>query len=201
MTTRVFVTVGTDHHPFTRLIEWVDHWSASHDDLELVVQHGTARPSRHGVNHELLGSEEIAAQYAAADLVVSQVGPGTIADANRAGHRPIVVPRDPHLGEVVDDHQVAFGDFMASRGRCVSVRTREHLVSELDAWLAAPKPLTCPSALCPQPPAPRSRRCPAPSSAPRGAGSRPVGCSAPCGPPGLSTPPADHARRPGTAPR
>lgn len=140
MTTRIFVTVGTDHHPFTRLIEWVDHWSASHDDLELVVQHGTARPSRHGVNHELLGGEEIAAQYAAADLVVSQVGPGTIADANRAGHRPIVVPRDPHLGEVVDDHQVAFGDFMASRGRCVSVRTREHLVSELDAWLAAPKP-------------------------------------------------------------
>ncbi|MGC8000415.1 glycosyltransferase, partial [Salmonella enterica] len=89
----------------------------------------TARPSRHGTNHELLGGEEIAAQYAAADLVISQVGPGTIADANRAGHRPIVVPRDPRLGEVVDDHQVAFGEFMAARGRCVSVRTREHLVA------------------------------------------------------------------------
>ena len=87
MTTRIFVTVGTDHHPLTRLIEWVDHWSASHDDLELVVQHGTARPSRHGVNDELSGGEEIAAQYAAADLVVSQVGPGTIADANRACRR------------------------------------------------------------------------------------------------------------------
>lgn len=144
MSTRIFVTVGTDHHPFTRLIEWVDDWSASHDDLELVVQHGAARPSRCGTNHELLGGEEIAAQYAAADLVVSQVGPGTIADANRAGHRPIVVPRDPRLGEVVDDHQVAFGDFMASRGRCISVHTREHLVSELDAWLAAPQPADLP---------------------------------------------------------
>lgn len=138
MTTRVFVTVGTDHHPFTRLIDWMDRWAAERDDVQLIVQHGAARPSRHGVSHELLGGEEIAAQYAAADLVVSQVGPGTIADANRAGHRPIVVPRDPCLGEVIDDHQVAFGDFMTARGRCVSVHTREGLVEALEVRLAAP---------------------------------------------------------------
>lgn len=138
MTIRIFVTVGTDHHPFTRLIDWVDDWAAHRDDIVLVVQHGTARPSRYGANHQLLGSEQITAQYAAADLVVSQVGPGTIADANRAGHRPIVVPRDPALGEVVDDHQVAFGDFMAARGRCVSVQTRAALVAEIEARLADP---------------------------------------------------------------
>lgn len=138
MTARIFVTVGTDHHPFTRLIDWVDDFAAARDDIHLVVQHGTARPSRHGTNHELLGSGQIAAEYAAADLVVCQVGPGTIADATRAGHRPIVVPRDPTLGEVVDDHQVAFGDFMAARGRCVSVRTRAALIAELEARLAAP---------------------------------------------------------------
>lgn len=137
MTARIFVTVGTDHHPFTRLIDWVDEWAAGRDDVELIVQHGTAHPSRNGTNHELLGGEEIAAQYAAADLVISQVGPGTIADANRAGHRPIVVPRDPALGEVVDDHQVAFGDFMAARGRCVSVRTRDDLIAQADARLTA----------------------------------------------------------------
>ena len=137
MSTRVFVTVGTDHHPFTRLIEWVDHWADTRMDLDLVVQHGTARPARHGVNHELLGASDVAEQYAAADLVISQVGPGTIADANRAGHRPFVVPRDPALGEVVDDHQVAFGDFMAARGRCVSVRTRDHLIAELESWMCA----------------------------------------------------------------
>lgn len=136
MTTRIFVTVGTDHHPFTRLIDWVDDWAAGSEDVELIVQHGAARPSRQGTNHELLGGAEMSAQYAAADLVVSQVGPGTIAEANRAGHRPIVVPRDPVLGEVVDDHQVAFGDFMADRGRCISVRTREALVAQLEVQLA-----------------------------------------------------------------
>lgn len=137
MNTRVFVTVGTDHHPFTRLIDWVDHWADARTDLDLVVQHGPARPARHGVNHELLDASDVAEQFAAADLVISQVGPGTIADANRAGHRPFVVPRDPALGEVVDDHQVAFGDFMAARGRCVSIRTRDHLIAELEAWMSA----------------------------------------------------------------
>lgn len=137
MTTRIFLTVGTDHHPFTRLIDWVDDWVGTRDDVELIAQHGTARPSRHGTNHGLLGAEEISAEYAAADLVISQVGPGTIADANRAGHKPIVVPRDPRLGEVVDDHQFAFGDFMTDRGRCVSVRTPEDMVALLEIQLAS----------------------------------------------------------------
>ncbi|HLQ81629.1 MAG TPA: glycosyltransferase [Brachybacterium sp.] len=149
MSTRVFVTVGTDHHPFTRLIEWVDHWADTRTDLDLVVQHGTAPPARHGENHELLDTSDIVEQYATADLVISQVGPGTIADANRAGHRPFVVPRDPALGEVVDDHQMAFGDFMAARGRCVSIRTRDHLIAELEAWLSASQHPALPSGALP----------------------------------------------------
>lgn len=138
MSTRVFVSVGTDHHPFTRLIDWVDDWEAGRDDVHLIVQHGASRPSLHGTNFELLGGEEIAAEYDAADLVISQVGPGTIADANRSGHRPIVVPRDPALGEVVDDHQVAFGEFMAARGRCLCVRSPERLLSAIETSLDSP---------------------------------------------------------------
>lgn len=132
MTTRIFVTVGTDHHPFTRLIDWVDDWASGRNDIALTVQHGSSRPSRTGTNHELLDADEIAAEYAKADLVISQVGPGTIADANGAGHRPIVVPRDPSLGEVVDDHQVAFGQFMDARGRCVCLHTEEQLIAEVE---------------------------------------------------------------------
>lgn len=149
MNTRIFVTVGTDHHPFTRLLDWMDDWAVDRPDVQLVVQHGAARLSRHGTNHALLGAEEIRAQYEAADLVVSQVGPGTIADANCAGHLPIVVPRDPALGEVVDDHQVAFGEFMSARGRCTSVRTRDHLYAELGSRLTAPVPADLPADVLP----------------------------------------------------
>ncbi|MDN5655515.1 MAG: hypothetical protein L0G46_10590 [Kocuria sp.] len=144
MITQIFVSVGTDHHPFTRLLDWIDDWMDDRTPestvVNLVLQHGPASPSRHGINHELLGADELRTQYDAADLVISQVGPGTIADANRAGRLPIVVPRDPSLGEVVDDHQVAFGEFMSARGRCRSVRTREQFRTEIESRLLAPPP-------------------------------------------------------------
>lgn len=136
--TTLFVTVGTDHHPFDRLMDWVDDWAARHADVELIVQHGSTRPSRVGTSVSMLGSAELGTLYARADIVVSQVGPGTIADANHAGIRPIVVPRRAEFGEVVDDHQVAFGEFMASHERCVAVQTEAELHERLSSALADP---------------------------------------------------------------
>lgn len=118
MTLRVFVSVGTDHHPFDRLIDWVDSWTGGRSDVELFVQHGSSRRSTVGANQALMGQADLLARYDWADIAVTQVGPGTIADANKAGLRPLVVPRDPGLGEVVDGHQFEFGAFMADRNRC-----------------------------------------------------------------------------------
>lgn len=84
----------------------------------------------------MMTAEELQSHYRDADIVVSQVGPGTIADANRAGARPIVIPRDPTLGEVVDGHQFAFGDFMSRRGRCVVVTSEIELGRALDKVIA-----------------------------------------------------------------
>ncbi len=41
---RFVVTVGTDHHPFDRLIGWVNDWLAGHPDLsaQFFVQSGPA---------------------------------------------------------------------------------------------------------------------------------------------------------------
>lgn len=136
MTVRIFVSVGTDHHPFGRLIGWIDRWVEQHPEATLLVQHGFSPASTVGENHRMMSADELAAAYGAADIVVAQVGPGTIADANAAGIRPIVVPRDPRLGEVVDDHQSAFGDFMAARDRCLVVRTEDALRATLDRVLA-----------------------------------------------------------------
>ena len=138
MSARIFATVGTDHHPFDRLLDWLEPWAAKHPDVSLVVQHGHSRPAASGENHQMLGSAELAQRYQEADLIVAQVGPGTIADANAAGLLPVVVPRDPALGEVVDGHQFAFGRFMAEKGRCLTVTTAAELHRTLDALLADP---------------------------------------------------------------
>ena len=39
----IFVTVGTDHHPFDRLIEWTDAWAAEGGHNGALVP----RPVRH----------------------------------------------------------------------------------------------------------------------------------------------------------
>lgn len=141
MTLRVFVSVGTDHHPFARLIGWIDAWAAENPDVELTVQHGSSPASAEGENHVMMTSAELDEQYRGADIVISQVGPGTIADANRAHRLPIVVPRDPALGEVVDGHQFPFGEFMAAQGRCVVVTSETQLREALDRATSAPTTL------------------------------------------------------------
>lgn len=145
--THIFVTVGTDHHPFGRLITWLDSWMADHPDVTLVVQHGHSPASTTGTNYAMMGLEELTAEYEAADLVVAQVGPGTIVDANKVGLRPIMVPRDPDLGEVVDDHQFVFGALMEKQGRCAIVTDEDSLRIALNLAVADPSALRLTTAI------------------------------------------------------
>jgi UDP-N-acetylglucosamine transferase subunit ALG13 len=133
----VVVLVGTDHHPFDRLVGWVDAWAAGHD-ARVVIQHGTATPPEHAEGVRLLPGEELAALLQDATAVVCHGGPGTIADARAAGRLPIVVARDPKRGEHVDDHQQRFVVAAARAGEIRAVDGREALASELDAALADP---------------------------------------------------------------
>ena len=106
---RMVVTVGSDHHPFDRLVGWVDRWmDEQHESVDLVVQHGTAGPPRHGRSIEFLQHKELMRLIADADVVVLQGGPMGIVEARRLGHKPLAVPRMRSLGEVVDDHQMPF---------------------------------------------------------------------------------------------
>src|SRR5690606_7741132 len=122
---RVLVSVGTDHHPFERLISWIERWSNDQPDAAVFVQRGTSR-TPHGVASEpLLPHAELCARMAAADCVIVQGGPGGIIDSLRAGRRPVVVPRRADLGEHVDNHQVAFARYLAERGE-VELAQEEH---------------------------------------------------------------------------
>lgn len=107
----VLMTVGTDHHPFARLMGWIERWEATGGPpVRWIVQHGfTAAPDGTGVRaEEFMPHDELQAALREASVVVCQGGPGSIMDARGAGLVPIVVPRRPDLGEHVDDHQVRF---------------------------------------------------------------------------------------------
>ena len=127
----VFVTVGTDHHPFGRLVRWIDTW-ASERDARVIAQYGTAAPPQHVDGSALLRAEELTRLMARASVVVCHGGPGTIAAARDAGHVPIVVPRRPDLGEHVDDHQLRFVARLAAAGAVHAPSTEAELRELLD---------------------------------------------------------------------
>jgi UDP-N-acetylglucosamine transferase subunit ALG13 len=114
----VLVTVGTDHHPFTRLMGWIERYARTGPRLRWLVQHGyTAAPVGAGVTvAELLPHHELQAALREAAVVVCQGGPGSIMDARGVGKVPVVVPRRSDQGEHVDDHQLRFSRRVAADG-------------------------------------------------------------------------------------
>ena len=139
MTAQVFVSVGTDHHPFDRLIGWVDRWqrNTSHD-AEVFVQRGTSLTSPTIASTDYLDKDELDTRLASASVVVCHGGPSTIMGARGAGLRPIVVPRDHNLGEHIDGHQLAFCNHLEKYGLVWRARTEGQLYALIDDALADP---------------------------------------------------------------
>jgi UDP-N-acetylglucosamine transferase subunit ALG13 len=114
----LLVSVGTDHHPFDRLIGWIDGWLAANPGrLRCLMQTGTSAPPRGPAEWQAyLAFDALEGAMAEAAAVVCHGGPGTILGARHLGAVPIVVPRQHRLGEHVDDHQVAFARRLAAAG-------------------------------------------------------------------------------------
>ncbi len=134
----VLVTVGTDHHPFPRLVGWVDEWLAGKGDERplCVIQHGTAPPPRRAEAAATLPYEELVEIASCAVAIVCQAGPASVALCHELGVMPIVVPRSRRHGEHVDDHQVAFARRLGERRRAVVAESGPELAAALDRALA-----------------------------------------------------------------
>ena len=134
----LLVTVGTDHHPFIRLLDWVGRWSAAHPSWQVQVQHGATRAPGYGRPFAFCGHDELQRLFATADVVVTHGGPATISQARAAGHVPVVVPRRPELGEHVDEHQVLFARRLAAAGVVHLAEAEAALAPAVDAARAGP---------------------------------------------------------------
>jgi UDP-N-acetylglucosamine transferase subunit ALG13 len=138
----VFVTAGTDHHPFDRLVAMVEAWArtrrAAGRPVSVFFQYGTSRPPQGHAAAAYLDYGEMVAKMRSAAAIVSHGGPASIMDARAAGRVPVVVPRRQELGEHVDNHQVRFATLLDERGEVCLARDAHHLHELLDAALADP---------------------------------------------------------------
>ena len=130
----VFVTVGTDHHPFDRLVEWTDRWLADNapHGVTALVQTGRSARSACADCADYLGHAEMQDAAASATAVVTHGGPASIMLCRYLGKKPIVVPRESARREHVDDHQVVFSRRLAADGRIDLAETEERFVELLD---------------------------------------------------------------------
>jgi UDP-N-acetylglucosamine transferase subunit ALG13 len=139
----VMVTVGGDHHPFDRLMRWVDNLMVDEGDrIRCVVQHGPASPPRTAECFDYLDHPQLLDLMNSARAVVSSGGPSTLLEARGLGHRPIVVPRWSSLGEHVDDHQRAFAARLHKAGVVVQAETESEFRTALHAALDSPRIMT-----------------------------------------------------------
>lgn len=134
----VLVCLGTDHHPFDRAVRWIDAYAAQHPEVDVLVQHGHSPAPTTAAGTAFLDRDAFGTALRAATAVVTHGGPATITEARRAGHLPIVVARDPELGEHVDDHQLRFVSRLDMAGRVRSCSSAQQLAALLDKALSQP---------------------------------------------------------------
>lgn len=122
----VAVLLGTDHHPFDRLVGWAA--TLAHESgLTWFVQHGSTRLPDGLPGRRMLGARELARMLEGVEVVITHGGPGLIMEARNARHVPIVVPRDPARGEHVDGHQISFASRLEALGTIHRVESLEEL--------------------------------------------------------------------------
>jgi UDP-N-acetylglucosamine transferase subunit ALG13 len=114
----IFVTVGTHHQPFERMLGALGEFDLS----EMIVQYGPGEPPAGVARAEAyLDFEAMVDCFREADTVITHAGVGSILCARREGHTPLVVPRRHDLGEHVDEHQAELTRALAARGSVVAV--------------------------------------------------------------------------------
>jgi UDP-N-acetylglucosamine transferase subunit ALG13/glycosyltransferase involved in cell wall biosynthesis len=134
----VLVTIGTDHHPFRRLTDWVEQWLADGGEKQarMLIQHGaTTLPAGPG-RVKQLGYSDLQQALQEASVVVTHAATTAI-EARAVGTVPIVVPRRPDLGEHVDDHQLRFARKLRADALAVVCETEQEFRDALDSALAA----------------------------------------------------------------
>ncbi|MDT0302265.1 glycosyltransferase [Streptomonospora wellingtoniae] len=135
----VLVSVGTDHHPFTRLIDWADCYAFDRPEVRVLVQHGASRAPAAAEGTACMDRGDLGAAMSRAAAVVTHGGPATVVQAREAGRLPIAVARDPELREHVDDHQLRFVDRLEEAGLVRACSSYQQFCATVDKALDQPE--------------------------------------------------------------
>ena len=134
------IAVITGTHPryrFDRLRDALRVIAKSNPGEQIVLQGPHAEDSsRNLVSVGILGRDEILSICKDARAILTHGGTGALALSRAAGSTPILVPRDPRHGEVIDSHQLEFAKHLANAKRAVVCWDPWDLPLNLEVYIA-----------------------------------------------------------------
>ena len=112
----IYVTIGTMHLGFPRLIRKVDEIADATAE-KIIVQTGLDKHlPAHCEHFDFKPREEVEAIQREARVIVAHAGIGSVIDALKAGRPLVVVPRLKRFGEHNNDHQLDLAGAVERRG-------------------------------------------------------------------------------------
>lgn len=104
----IFVTLGTQDKPFTRLLEAIEQEIENGNITdEVIVQAGFTKYKSDKMKiFDLISQEDFSNYMQKADLIITHGGVGSIITALNHGKKVIAAPRLSKYGEHVNDHQL-----------------------------------------------------------------------------------------------
>lgn len=110
----ILAVLGTHPAPMRRLELWLEHHAASTGE-RCVVQGATGEAAQHLEHAGIVSPLALGALIDEAHVIITHGGPGSIMAVVARGRHPIVIPRNPLLGEHVDAHQERFAAWLATK--------------------------------------------------------------------------------------
>lgn len=116
----IFVLLGTQDAPFTRLIDMIHELVLENDWTEqVIIQSGTTKVTWEHPNvliQPFFDVKTFKKHFKNARMIITHGGAGTMFEALEMEKKIIVVPRLRKYLEHVDDHQIELAEVFAKRG-------------------------------------------------------------------------------------
>lgn len=125
----IFVIMGMDVYPFDRLARAIDELQATNSaGEEYFIQLGscTYEPV-HARFERFLSFGDVCECVRNASVVITHAGAGSTLVCIQQGKHPILVPRSPSHGEIVDGHQIPFAQKIDQLGLATIVNEMPQL--------------------------------------------------------------------------
>ena len=121
----IFVTLGTQDKPFTRLLEMIQKQIDNGNIKEkVVVQAGYTKFESDDMKiFDYVDGDDFNNLIEEADILITHGGVGSIFTGLRAGKRIIAVPRLAKYGEHTNDHQIQIVSNFDSKGYLIKVNS------------------------------------------------------------------------------